>query len=807
MQYGHFDNENREYVIDRVDLPTSWTNYIGVKDMCAVLNHTAGGYIFYKSPEYHRITRFRPNGVPMDRPGHYVYLRDDESGDYWSVSWQPVGKLLDQAKYTCRHGMSYSVYECDYSDIFASQKMSVAMDDPVEIWDVRIKNNSDRTRKLSVFSYLEFSFHQIAMDNQNIQMSMYASGSSYEDGIIECDLFYEEFGYQFFTADFTPDSYDCLRDKFIGSYRTEDNPIGVENGHLSGSSELGNSHCGALHKQLVLKPGEEVRVIFLLGEGTRENGKKIRAKYANGPAADHVYEQLKVYWDKKINRLQIHTPDEGMNTLINTWTLYQAEVNIMFSRFASFIEVGGRTGLGYRDTSQDSMTVPHSNPEKCRQRIVELLRGLVKEGYGLHLFQPEWFDPEEKGKKPFKSPTVVPTPKLDDMIHGIEDTCSDDALWLVASINEYIKETGEFSFLDEIYTYADGGEGSVYEHMKRILDFSCRQVGEDGICKGLRADWNDCLNLGGGESAMVSFLHYWAITKFVELAKYKGEEADVKKYTDMGEKVKAVCNQVLWDGDWYIRGITANGRKIGTKNDTEGKIHLESNAWAVLSGAAPYEKGIKAMDSIYEQLFTPYGIMLNGPAYTKPDDDIGFVTRVYPGLKENASIFSHPNPWAWAAECMLGRGDRAMEFYHALCPYYQNDKIEIREAEPYSYCQFVVGKDHTAFGRARHPFMTGTGGWAYYSATHYMLGIRPGMDALEIDPCIPKGWDGFTLTRQWRGAQYDITVENPEHVSKGVCQIFLDGALTEKIPVQEAGSTHKVRIVMGSTQDEKEEAK
>ena len=662
MQYGHFDNENREYVIDRVDLPTSWTNYIGVKDMCAVLNHTAGGYIFYKSPEYHRITRFRPNGVPMDRPGHYVYLRDDESGDYWSVSWQPVGKPLDQAKYTCRHGMSYSVYECDYSDIFASQKMSVAMDDPVEIWDVRIKNNSDRTRKLSVFSYLEFSFHQIAMDNQNFQMSMYASGSSYEDGIIECDLFYEEFGYQFFTADFTPDSYDCLRDKFIGSYRTEDNPIGVENGHLSGSSELGNNHCGALHKQLVLKPGEEVRVIFLLGEGTRENGKKIRAKYANGPAADHVYEQLKVCWDKKINRLQIHTPDEGMNTLINTWTLYQAEVNIMFSRFASFIEVGGRTGLGYRDTSQDSMTVPHSNPEKCRQRIVELLRGLVKEGYGLHLFQPEWFDPEEKGKKPFKSPTVVPTPKLDDMIHGIEDTCSDDALWLVASINEYIKETGEFSFLDEIYTYADGGEGSVYEHMKRILDFSCRQVGEDGICKGLRADWNDCLNLGGGESAMVSFLHYWAITKFVELAKYKGEEADVKKYTDMGEKVKAVCNQVLWDGDWYIRGITANGRKIGTKNDTEGKIHLESNAWAVLSGAAPYEKGIKAMDSIYEQLFTPYGIMLNGPAYTKPDDDIGFVTRVYPGLKENASIFSHPNPWAWAAECMLGRGDRAMEF-------------------------------------------------------------------------------------------------------------------------------------------------
>ena len=803
MQYGHFDNEKREYVIDRVDLPTSWTNYIGVKDMCAVLNHTAGGYIFYKSPEYHRITRFRPNGVPMDRPGHYVYLRDDESKDYWSISWQPVGKTLDKANYTCRHGMSYSVYECDYNGISASQKMSVAMDDPVEIWDVRIRNNSDRPRKISVFSYLEFSFHQIPMDNQNFQMSMYASGSSYEDGIIEYDLFYEEFGYQFFTADFTPDSYDCLRDKFIGNYCTEDNPVGVENGRLSGSSELGNNHCGALHKQILLQPGEEKRVIFLLGEGKRENGKKIREKYGNGAAVDHVYDQLKEYWDKKMNRLQIHTPDEGMNTLINTWTLYQAEVNIMFSRFASFIEVGGRTGLGYRDTSQDSMTVPHSNPKKCRQRIVELLRGLVKEGYGLHLFQPEWFDPEEKGKKPFKSPTVVPTPKLTDMIHGIEDTCSDDALWLVASINEYVKETGEFSFLDEIYTYADGGEGSVYEHMKRILDFSCRQVGADGICKGLRADWNDCLNLGGGESAMVSFLHYWAISKFVELAQYKGEKEDVEKYTQMGERVKEVCDKVLWDGDWYIRGITANGRKIGTKNDTEGKIHLESNAWAVLSGAAPYDKGIKAMDSIYDQLFTPYGIMLNGPAYTKADDDIGFVTRVYPGLKENASIFSHPNPWAWAAECMLGRGDRAMEFYHALCPYYQNDKIEIREAEPYSYCQFVVGKDHTAFGRARHPFMTGTGGWAYFSATHYMLGIRPQLDHLEIDPCIPKKWDGFTLTRQWRGAQYDITVENPQHVSKGVQKMFLDGKETDTIPVFEDGSVHQVRIIMGETTKEK----
>ncbi|MDC7290978.1 N,N'-diacetylchitobiose phosphorylase [Blautia schinkii] len=796
MQYGHFDNENKEYVIDRVDLPTSWTNYLGVKDMCAVLNHTAGGYIFYKSPEYHRITRFRANAVPMDRPGHYVYLRDDESRDYWSVSWQPVGKPLDQAKYTCRHGMSYTVYECDYSKIHASQKMSIAMDDPVEIWDVRIKNEDDRPRKLSVFSYLEFSFHHIEMDNKNFQMSMYATGSSYEDGIIEHDLFYEEFGFQYFTANFQPDSYDTLRDDFIGLYHTEDNPVGVERGTLSGSSELGNNHCGALHKALEIAPGEEVRLIFLLGEGKRENGAKMRAKYGDPAQVDKVYGQLADFWAEKQAKLHIDTPNEGMNTLINIWTLYQAEINVMFSRFASFIEVGGRTGLGYRDTSQDAMTVPHSNPDKCRQRIVELLRGLVKQGYGLHLFQPEWFNPDEE-VKPFKSPTVVPTPKLGDMIHGLEDTCSDDALWLIATITEYVKETGELSFLDEVYTYADGGEGTVYEHMKRILDFSAEQVGADGVCKGLRADWNDCLNLGGGESAMVSFLHYWALENFLELAKYRGEEADVKKYSEMAAHVKEVCDKELWDEDWYIRGITKNGRKVGTSKDEEGKIHLESNAWAVLSGAAPYDKGIKAMDSIYEQLFTPYGIMLNGPAYTKPDDDIGFVTRVYPGLKENASIFSHPNPWAWAAECKLGRGDRAMEFYNALCPYYQNDMIEIREAEPYSYCQFIMGKDHSAYGRARHPFMTGTGGWAYFSATHYMLGVRPQLDSLEIDPCIPKDWDGFTLTRKWRGAEYEIRVENPEHVSKGVKELYLDDKAVSSIPVQEEGSTHMIKVVMG----------
>lgn len=799
MQYGHFDNEKREYVIDRVDLPVSWTNYLGVKDLCVVVNHTAGGYMFYQSPEYHRVTRFRGNAVPMDRPGHYVYLRDAEDGDYWSISWQPVGKPLNQAKYTCRHGMSYTTYECDYKGIKASQTLMVPMDDAVELWDVRLKNTTDKERRLSVFSYCEFSFHHIMIDNQNFQMSLYCAGSSYDENIIEYDLFYEEFGYQYFASNVTPDGFDCLRDSFLGAYRTEDNPIAVECGTCSGSHELGNNHCGSLQKDLVLVPGEEVRLIFMLGEGSREAGKKIREKYSDMANVDAAYAQLREYWENKFAQLQIRTPNEGMNTLINTWNLYQAEVNIMFSRFASFIEVGGRTGLGYRDTAQDAMTIPHSNPEKCRQRIVELLRGLTTKGYGLHLFSPEWFDPDAKKekKKPFKSPTVIPTVNAKDIVHGLEDACSDDALWLVPSIIEYIKETGETGFADETVTYADGGEGTVYEHMKRILDFSAEQVGATGICKGLRADWNDCLNLGGGESAMVSFLHYWAICHFLQLAEYLGRTEDVEKYQAMRERVGNVCNRELWDKEWFIRGITKNGKKIGTSEDAEGKVHLESNAWAVLSGAADVEKGKRAMDSVDKYLFTPYGILLNAPSYTVPDDDIGFVTRVYPGLKENGSIFSHPNPWAWAAECVLGRGDRAMKFYNALCPYYQNNMIEIRQSEPYSYCQFVVGRDHTAFGRARHPFMTGSGGWAYFSATRYMLGIRPDFEHLTIDPCIPADWKEFSAVRRWRGAEYDIHVENPDGVMKGVQELYLDGEKVERIPVMAQGSRHDVRVVMG----------
>jgi N,N'-diacetylchitobiose phosphorylase len=798
MQYGHFDNEKREYVIDRVDVPVSWTNYIGVSNLCAVLSHNAGGYGFYRHAEHGRITRFRANGVPLDRPGHYVYLRDDEDGDYWSVSWQPVGKSLDKAKYECRHGLSYSRYRADYRDIEAEQTVFITRLDDVELWDVRIRNKGAKRRSISVCSYLEWSFHHIEIDNQNLQMSLYASGSAYDKGIIEYDFHYEPWTHHFHASNFEPDGFDSMRDAFIGPYRSETNPLAIEKGAMGGSAETTGNHCAALRKRLTLEPGAEVRLVFMTGFGDRNVGTEKKAKYSDPAAVDAAFADLAAYWEEKLGAFSAKTPSEGLDTMSNIWTLYQAETCVVWSRFASFIEVGGRTGLGFRDTSQDVMAVSHTNPGKVRQRIRELLNGQVSEGYGLHLFDPDWFDPEKQKAPKFKSPTIAHAPARSNYIHGPEMACSDDHLWLVPSICEYVKETGEVGFFDEVVPFCDRGEATVWEHMKRALDFSGKYVGKSGICLGLRADWNDCLNLGGGESAMVSFLHHWALLAFIEAADFLGREADAEKYRAMADKVRSSCERELWDGKWYARGTTASGLKIGTQASEEAKVFMESNTWAVVSGAAPREHALSAMDAVDEWLYSPFGLHLLQPAFSKPNDEIGFMGRVYKGIKENGAIFSHPNPWAVIAECKLGRGDRAMKFFDALLPYNQNDKIEVREAEPYSYCQFVYGKDHPRFGRARHPWLTGSAGWSYTAATKWILGVRPGFEGLVVDPCIPASWKGFAVTRRWRDATYEIKVENPKGVSRGAAQVFLNGeAIAGPVPVRPEGSVNLVRVVLG----------
>lgn len=434
---------------------------------CTVISHNAGGYSFYNSPEYNRVTKFRPNAT-FDRPGHYVYLRDDETGDYWSISWQPVAKSLDEANYEVRHGLSYSKFKCEYSGISATKTLFVPKGEDAEIWDVVIKNTSDKPRTISAFSFVEFSFSHIQSDNQNHQMSLYSAGTSYNEGVIEYDLYYNtnDFeGFYYLASTFDPDSYDGQRDSFLGLYRDEANPLAVEQGKCFNTAQTCYNHCGSLHKQFTIQPGEEVRFAYILGIG-KGNGERLRAKYQDLAEVDNAFAGIKAHWDERCGKFQVKSPNEGLDTMINAWTLYQAETCVVWSRFASFIEVGGRTGLGYRDTAQDAISVPHANPKMTRKRIVDLLRGQVKAGYGLHLFDPDWFDPEKADVKPSKSPTVVPTPSDEDKIHGIEDTCSDDHLWLVPTICKYVMETGEHSFFDEVIPYADGGDATVYDHMK-----------------------------------------------------------------------------------------------------------------------------------------------------------------------------------------------------------------------------------------------------------------------------------------------------------------------------------------------------
>ena len=831
MRYGHFDETAHEYVIDRVDAPASWVNYLGVENWCGLVNQNAGGYAFYRSSEHGRVLRFRPNGLPKDGPGRWVYLRDDETGDFWTITWQPAGKPLDQATYKIRHGLSYSVFEAAYSGIEASQTVFVPLGDDAEIWDIVIGNTSGRPRRLSLFGYCEFSFHAVTLDNQNFQMSLYATGASFDDGIIEEDFYYEPPTYHYFTATLPVDGFDTWRDAFIGPWHSEAAPQAVVDGVCQNSQLTTQNHVGALCHHVTLAPGEQLRLAYILGHGNRATGAAVRAKYSDPAARDQALAGLRDYWADKRARLAVQTPDEALNTLIGTWTLYQAETCVVWSRFASFTEVGGRTGLGYRDTAQDVMSVAHSNPGKTLQRLRELLRGQMSQGYGLHLFDPLAFEAGQRATTP--QATVVPG-HSQSLLHGLADVCSDDHLWLVPSLVEWVKETGRLDFFDEVIPFADSfasadervaalgddakrfnpAPATVYEHLYRAIEFSAEQVGPNGIAKGLRADWNDCLNLGGGQTALVTFLHVWATNALIEatqalLTQGRDLETQLARLRDIAAATTQAAEGELWDGNWYIRGFTKDGVKIGSATCPEGKIFLEHMPWAVISGVAGPGRGLAAMDAVHEYLAGPFGIQLNWPSYTAVDDSIGFVTRVYPGVKENGSIFCHPNAWPIIAEARLGRGERALEYYDALAPYWQNDAAERRCAEPYVYAQFVYGRDHALYGRAENPWLTGTAGWMYTAATKYILGVRPGFDALTVDPCVPAAWECFTMHRVWRGATFEITVRNPAHVNCGVAGVEADagGAIVASdpatgrpvavLPLAAPGQTARAIVTLG----------
>ncbi len=795
MKYGYFDKENREYVITRPDTPTPWINYLGSDEYCALISNTAGGYSFHKDPKEQRVLRFRYNNIPPDRPGRYIYLRDNKDGDFWSATWQPVLKRVQSTEYRaqskgasvyqyeCRQGMGYTRIKSVYKEIETDTLYFVPLNENLEIWSLTIKNLSRTPRDISIFTYAEFCLWNAVMDSSDFQYTLnIARTASKGNAVYHLTGYWPKIGDTRFAYLASSDrvcGHDGDREAFMGPYRSEANPVAVEEGRSRNSDASGGNPIGSLWNKAPLGKGESKSINYLLGVGNamKDIDGKIR-KYSVVQNARREFQRLKDYWDEYLTSYSASTPDEEVDLMVNTWSQYQCRTTFNWSRSASYYESGIGRGMGFRDSNQDTLGVVHAIPKRVKARIKELMANQFANGSSYHQFFPL----TRKGEK---------------------GGYSDDPLWLVVSTAGYIKETGEAAFLDEVVPYADSGKGSIYEHLKKAADYVYSKSGPQGLPLMGFADWNDCLNLGGkndkAETVWVGQFLVYAARELARLAGLKNDESSAKRYNEIAGKMGGIINAVAWDGDWYIRAFDDFGAPVGSSKNREGKIDLVTQVWAVMAGLSDEKRSFKCMDMVRKHLNSEHGVMLMAPAYTEYDPRIGAVGTFAPGLKENGGIFCHANPWAMIAETMLGRGERAMEYYKKIAPVTRARIPEVHKAEPYVYAQYMAGKAHPEFGRARNSWLTGSASWNFFAISSYILGVRADYDGLLIDPCIPPAWKGFRVRRAFRGAIYDITVANPKKVSKGVKGMEVDG---EKVsgnlitPFKDK-SIHKVKAVMG----------
>jgi cellobiose phosphorylase len=785
MEYGYFSRDDKEYVIVRPNTPTPWINYLSNNEYCAIISNTAGGYSFHRDPRDRRILRYRYNNLPVDRPGRYLYIRDNKTGKYWSPTWQPVLKKL--SAYECRHGLGYTKISSSHSDIEAEVTYFVPVDDNLEIWMLTLKNASSEEKELSVFSYAEFCLWQAFNDLTDLQCSQGLGVARYEDDAIFFHFFDVSTGYAFFASSGAVTGYDCNREKFIGPYRGESNPLVVERGQCFNSEAQGGNPIAVTSNFVKLGPGEAKTIIFILGVVEKKSdAKRYIQKFKKKANVDTEFQRLRKYWNTYLSNLKADTPDKEFNAMINVWNQYQCKTTFDWSRYVSFYETGIGRGMGFRDSNQDTLGVVHTSPERVRQRFLDLAKNQFESGRVYHLYFPL---SGEGGWPPYVKEQMK--------------FFSDDHLWLILSVCEYIKETGDMSILDENVNFVEGSSASLYEHLKRSIDFTLNNMGKHDMPLLGTADWNDPQSLPGpnnaAESVWTAMLFHKVLLELTELCKECKREKDAQRFATIADKTKTHVNEKAWDGDWYFRAYDDSGNLVGSSTRNEGKIYLNAQSWAVISQIAPKERGIQCMNSVKKHLDTEYGIMLLAPAYSRYYPEIGALTSFAPGLKENASIWSHANAWAILAECMLGRGDQAYEYYKKLAPPTKNRIGEIHQAEPYVYAQTIAGKDHPNFGAARQSWLTGTAAWMMKVATNWILGIRPQYRGLLVDPCIPKGWANFRVIRHFRNAIYEIQVENPDHVSKGAKDVIVDGKKVESSLLRSFadGKKHNVKITMG----------
>jgi N,N'-diacetylchitobiose phosphorylase len=798
MQFGYFDDVHREYVITNPKTPKSWSNYLGSREYGAIITNNAGGYSFHKSGGMGRIFRFRFNSIPMDQPGRYIYLRDEVSGDFWSTSWQPVGKPLDQYKSECRHGAGYTIITSEYAGIKCETTYFIPLEKTYEIWKVKISNLGKNFRRLSAFTYVEYASNWNAIDDLlNIQYVQYTTIMKVINGIIDhgTNVYLPEMPENFnekdqgrhtFMALIGSDviGYETDREKFLGEYRTYANPESVEKGVCKNSLGYGDNPCGSLHTQFELQPSDVKNLLVIVGVGKAdEKGKETVQDYKDLVFADEQLAQVKAHWHKKMENFSANTPDPELNSTINMWGAYNNLMTFTWSRAASLIYSGiDRDGLGYRDTVQDLVGVAQLIPQEVREILELMITGQVSTGGALPVVLPTSHQP---GKE--RAPQE-------------NEYRSDDCMWLFNAIPTYVKETGDIAFYNKVLPYADKGEDTVLGHMKKAIEFSVKRSGNHGFPCGLAADWNDCLKFGyNGESVFVALQLRLALSVYIEVTKLLTQEDGKTWATKLLQKLDANIQQYAWDGEWFLRGYRVDGIKFGSHESREGKIFLNPQTWAVLSAAASEEQAELAMKQVEERLATEYGIMLCDPPYTNSDYNIARAQLMNPGLKENGGIFVHTQGWAVIAEAMRDNGNLAYKYLRAYLPAAYNTKTEIREIEPYVLSQSTHTHYSPKHGVSRIPWLSGSATWTYHAICQYILGIRPEYDGLRIDPCIPSKWKEFEVQRILRGKKLQIYVDNHAAVQKGVKKVLLNGEaiIGNLLPVNRLKSDNSVEVVMG----------
>ena len=810
MNFGHFDDENREYVITTPKTPLPWINYLGCRDFFTLISNTCGGYSFFKDAKLLRITRFRYNSVPADTNGKYFYIKDGDT--VWNPGWQPVKTELDE--YECRHGMGYSRFTGKKNDIRAEVLTFVPMDDTCEISKVTLTNTSGAAKNISLFSYVEFCLWNAMDDMTNFQRNLSTGEVEVIGSAIYHKTEYRERRnhYAVYSVNTDVTAFDTSRDEFMGVYNSPADPQAVFAGKCTNSMASGWYPIAAHQIDISLEPGQSKDFVFVLGYCENpENekfespnvinkapAKKLLSKYSTTEDVDKAFKTLKDYWSTLLSKYTVSSSNDKVNRMVNIWNQYQCMVTFNMSRSASYYESGIGRGMGFRDSCQDLLGFVHLIPDRARERIIDIASTQFEDGSAYHQYQPL----TKKGNS--------------DIGSGFND----DPLWLIAGTSAYIRETGDTTILDEKVPYDNDMSvaTSLFEHLTRSFDYIVNHKGPHNLPLIGRADWNDCLNLNCfsehpgesfqtfgpsegpvAESVFIGGMFVKYGNEYADLCDFIGKPDEAKRARDEVAKMTKALLSDGWDGKWFVRAYDANSHKVGSKECEEGQIFIEPQGFCVLAGVG-VESGeaLTALDSVRDILDTQYGIMILQPPYTKYHLELGEISSYPPGYKENAGIFCHNNPWVSIAETVIGRGDRAFEIYKKTCPAYLQDISEIHRTEPYVYSQMVAGKDAKFFGQGKNSWLTGTAAWTFTDISQYILGVYPTLGGLQINPCVPKDFGDFSIEREYRGAKYHITVKT-NGVEKGVKSMTVNGAEVKGnvIPYDKAAKEVNVTVEMG----------